>query len=196
MFNPGAPSQILASAHSLSTNCAHGNYAATCLVGNLPSPTWRQPCGPLLLLLKSNQFLALTLYLIPAPNPPCVIGAVCPSDSDKALGLLCWKCFFIPIFIFCFFLLLPVNFLLPNSHFPLSLLYLLCVPLPKSWHPFDDSIFSPPSNLPHLFRITSFLRLPKYFLCNHIHWQISSFFHLPLSNPFLKRDVRIKMDFS
>lgn len=98
MFNPGAPSQILASAHSLSTNCAHGNYAATCLVGNLPSPTWRQPCGPLLLLLKSNRFLALTLYLYPAPNPPCFIGAVCPGDSEKGLGLLCWKCSLMTIF--------------------------------------------------------------------------------------------------
>lgn len=86
MFNPGAPSQILASAHSLSTNCAHGNYAATRLVGNLPSTTWRQPCGPLLLLLKSNRFLALTLYLYPAPNPPCSIGAACLG----ALGLLRW----------------------------------------------------------------------------------------------------------
>lgn len=90
MFNPEAPSQILASAHSLSTNCAHGNYAATRLVGNLPSPTWRQPCGPPLLLLKSNRFLALTLYLYPAPNPPCSIGAACLGALDKALGLLRW----------------------------------------------------------------------------------------------------------
>lgn len=56
IFNPGAPSQILAPMHSLSTNCAHSNYAATHLVGNFPSPTSRQPCGPLLLLLKSNRF--------------------------------------------------------------------------------------------------------------------------------------------
>lgn len=103
MFNPGAPSQILASAHSLSTNCAHGNYAATRLVGNLPSPTWRRPCGPLLLLLKSNGFLALTLSLYPAPNPPCFIGAVCPGDLDKGLGLLCWKCSLMTIFNFFFF---------------------------------------------------------------------------------------------
>lgn len=105
MFNPGAPSQILASAHSLSTNCAHGNYAATRLVGNLPSPTWRQPCGPLLLLLKSNRFLALTLYLYPAPKPPCFIGAVCPGDSDKDLGLLYWHCSLMTIFSFNFFTL-------------------------------------------------------------------------------------------
>lgn len=37
MFNPGAPSQIPAPVHSLSANCAHGNYAVTCLVGNLSS---------------------------------------------------------------------------------------------------------------------------------------------------------------
>lgn len=35
MFNPGAPSQIPAPGHSLSANCAHGNYTVTCLVGNL-----------------------------------------------------------------------------------------------------------------------------------------------------------------
>lgn len=90
MFNPGAPSQVLAPTHSLSTNCAHGNYAATRLVGNLPSPSWRQPCGPPLLLLKSKRFLALTLCFYPAPNPPCSIGAVCPGALDEALGLLRW----------------------------------------------------------------------------------------------------------
>lgn len=90
MFNPGAPSQILASVHSLSTNCAHGNYAATRLVGNLPSPTWRQPCGPLLLLLKSNRFLAVTLYLYPVPNTLFFIDAACLGVLVEAPGLLYW----------------------------------------------------------------------------------------------------------
>lgn len=93
------------------------------------------------------------------------------------------------IFNFFFFFLNIVESLplLIHSLFPLFFTQLpLCSP-PRVSTSLGGTTFSLPLSLAHLSWLTFFLRLPKYFLYSHIHWQVTSSFLLPPGNHLLNR---------